>query len=272
MPPDSDADEVAIDEIEGGLPAPSDELLPNVAEALIFVSEDPVPPALLARTLGVSRRMIDIALDAIAESLSERGLRLQIGPDGAQIITAPEASRYVEYFLGLEARRRLSNAALETLAIVAYQQPVTRATVDTIRGVSSDGSIATLRARGLIEDVGRAPGPGRARLFVTTQRFLEHFGLERPQDLPPLDVLAPLPPPDVPEALEAMDDTASDESPDESESAVDREPDRSEITDETATDATTDEAADETATDEAIDEVAAEPSTQSESDAAPASF
>jgi segregation and condensation protein B len=259
MLPDSDADEVAIDEIESGLPAPSDESLPNVAEALIFVSEDPVPPALLARTLSVSRQMIDIALDAIAESLSERGLRLQIGPDGAQIITAPEASRYVEYFLGLEARRRLSNAALETLAIVAYQQPVTRATVDTIRGVSSDGSIATLRARGLIEDAGRADGPGRARLFVTTQRFLEHFGLERPQDLPPLDVLAPLPPPDVPEALEGMDATASEESPGEAESVVFTEPDRSEVADETATGAVTDEAA-------------AEPSTQSESDAAPASF
>ena len=99
----------------------------------------------------------------------------------------------------------------------------------------------------------RAPGPGRARLFVTTQRFLEHFGLERPQDLPPLDVLAPLPPPDAPEPLEGMGATAS-------------EPDASTTTDETATDEATDEAIDE-----AIDE-AADPSTQSESDAAPASF
>jgi segregation and condensation protein B len=190
-------------------PAPDSDLLPTVIEALLFVSEDPVPAASLARTLDAPRKDIDRALDVVAESLAERGVRLQIGPDGAQIVTSPESSRWVQYFLGLEAQRRLSNAALETLAIIAYQQPVTRATIESIRGVNSDGSVATLRARGLVDDAGRAPGPGRAALFVTTQRFLEHFGLERPQDMPALGEIE-TPPPDAPQPLSGLDPGADD--------------------------------------------------------------
>ncbi len=188
-------------------PAPDADLLPAVIEALLFVSEDPVPAATLARTLDASRGAVDRALRAITESLTERGVRLQVGPDGAQIVTAPQTSRWVQHFLGLEAQRRLSNAALETLAIIAYQQPVTRATIESIRGVNSDGAVATLRARALVDDAGRAPGPGRATLFVTTQRFLEHFGLERPQDLPSLDELSP-PPPDAPQPMPGLDASA----------------------------------------------------------------
>jgi segregation and condensation protein B len=156
-------------------------------------------------------------------------VRLQRGPEGAQLVTAPEAAPYVEYFLGLEAQRRLSNAALETLAIVAYRQPVTRATVEAVRGVNSDASIATLRARGLLDEGGRAPGPGRPTLFVTTQRFLEHFGLERPEDLPPLEDLDDhdLPPPDAPlplpfdeDAEGAEDDGRDDDRPPETPPAA----------------------------------------------------
>jgi segregation and condensation protein B len=196
MPPDQERPEDAP-------PAPDAELLPAVIEALLFVSEDPVPAASIARTLDAPRGDVDRALNAIAQSLSERGVRLQIGPDGAQIVTSPEASRWVQYFLGLEAQRRLSDAALETLAIIAYQQPVTRATIESIRGVNSDGSVATLRARGLVTDAGRVPGPGRAVLFVTTQRFLEHFGLERPQDMPELEDITP-PPPDAPQPMDGL--------------------------------------------------------------------
>lgn len=169
-------------------PPPTDDELPQRVEALLFVSDGGVDESALARALGVTRRRLERALDALADALrdGDRGVRLQRGPDGAQLVTAPEAATYVEYFLGLESARRLSTAALETLAIIAYRNPVTRGTIEAIRGVSSDGAIATLRARGLIADGGRAEGPGRPVLWVTTQRFLQHFGLERPQDLPPL--------------------------------------------------------------------------------------
>jgi segregation and condensation protein B len=166
---------------------PADEL-PALIEALLFVSDGPVEEAMLARALEASRRSVRKALDALGDALHGpgRGIRLQRGPQGAQLVTAVDAAEHVEHFLGLEGSRRLSTAALETLAIVAYRQPMTRALVETIRGVNSDGAIATLRARGLISDAGRAPGPGRPVLFVTTQRFLEHFGLEQADDLPPL--------------------------------------------------------------------------------------
>ncbi|HJM74379.1 MAG TPA: SMC-Scp complex subunit ScpB [Dehalococcoidia bacterium] len=208
-------------------PPPDSNVLPAVIEALLFVSEDPVPAASLARTLDAPRKAVDRALDVVAESLAERGVRLQIGPDGAQIVTSPETSRWVQYFLGLEAQRRLSNAALETLAIIAYQQPVTRATIESIRGVNSDGSVATLRARGLVDDAGRAPGPGRAALFVTTQRFLEHFGLERPQDMPALGDIE-TPPPDAPQPMSGLDSQAEGSQPVETnapeDDATDAEP------------------------------------------------
>jgi segregation and condensation protein B len=103
-----------------------------------------------------------------------------------QLVTAPDAGPYVERFLGLESRQRLSGAALESLAIIAYKQPMTRAGVEQVRGVNSDGAIGSLIARGLVEEVGRAPGPGRPALLGTTLRFLEHFGLSKPEDLPPL--------------------------------------------------------------------------------------
>ena len=123
-------------------------------------------------------------------ALEGHGMQLQRGPEGAQLITAPEAAELVEQFLGLESARRLSTAALETLAVIAYRQPVTRAAIEAIRGTSSDHVLATLRARGLIERVGRAAGPGRPSLYGTTQRFLEHFGLLRASELPGLDEFA----------------------------------------------------------------------------------
>ena len=203
---ETDVDETDAEETAAAGPAPDQ--LPALVEALLFVTDGPVEPATLARALGVTPGRVRRALDELREQLHDRGVRLQLGPDGAQLVTAPHASEHVETFLGLEASRRLSTAALETMAIVAYRQPVTRATIESVRGVNSDGSIATLRSRALIEEAGRAPGPGRPALFVTTQRFLEHFGLERPQDLPelgdyelpPADGTAPLPLHDVPRA------------------------------------------------------------------------
>lgn len=184
--------------------APALEALPALIEALLFVSDGPVEVRTLGRGLGVSTRAITAALSELGTRLEGRGLMLQTGPDGAQLVTTPHSAPYVEAFLGLEQNRRLSNAALEALAIIAYRQPVTRATIEAVRGVSSDGAIQTLRARGLIEEAGRAPGPGRPTLFVTTRRFLEHFGLSSPQDLPPLGDYE-LPPRDAPLPLPGLD-------------------------------------------------------------------
>ena len=177
--------------------------LPMVLESLLFVADHPIEESYLARALDVTSTRIERALDDLAETLrsGERGIRLQRGPEGAQLVTAPEAAPRIEHFLGLEASRKLSTAALETLAIIAYRQPITRGQIDTIRGVSSDGAVATLRARALIAPAGYAAGPGRPMLFQTTQRFLEHFGLERAGQLPPLPDEIDLPAGEISEQL-----------------------------------------------------------------------
>jgi segregation and condensation protein B len=155
-------------------------------EALLFVAEGPVEIADLARGLGVSVAATRALLESLAEALRGRGVRLQRQGTTVQMVTAPEAGPYVERFLGTRAGGRLSHAALETLAIIAYKQPITRPQIEAIRGVDSGRAIQTLRARDLVEEVGRAETVGRPVLLGTTMRFLEHFGLERPSDLPPL--------------------------------------------------------------------------------------
>ena len=177
--------------------------LPLLLESLLFVADHPVEESYLARALDVTSTRIEKALDQLADALREgnRGIRLQRGPEGVALVTAPEAAPRIEHFLGLEASRKLSTAALETLAIIAYRQPITRGQIDTIRGVSSDGAVATLRARSLIAPAGYASGPGRPMLFQTTQRFLEHFGLERAGQLPPLPEEIDLPPGEIGEQL-----------------------------------------------------------------------
>ncbi|MCY3655971.1 MAG: SMC-Scp complex subunit ScpB [Chloroflexi bacterium] len=192
---------------------PTAEELPALLEALLFVADGPVAEAALARTLGVTPGKVRRALNEVREDLDGRGIRVQQGPEGVQFITAPEAAAAVEHFLGLESSRRLSTAALETLAVIAYRQPVTRGAIEAIRGTSSDGVLATLRARGLVERVGRAEGPGRPGIYATTQRFLEHFGLERADHLPGLDELAELLGLDDGVQQSLLDGTDPDEAP-----------------------------------------------------------
>jgi len=156
-------------------------------EALLFVAAEPPTVAQLARALEVPAEAIEEALRTLADRLRERGLRLQRQGDRVQLVTAPEAAEDVRRFLGLSGGPRLSTAALETLAIIAYRQPITRAEIEAIRGVNCDGVLRTLLARGLIEEVGRAEGPGRPILYGTTMLFLQHFGLRSLADLPPLD-------------------------------------------------------------------------------------
>lgn len=202
-PVDDDAAEASADD-DSGPEVLSGAKLTQTLEALLFVADEPIAASALGRALGLTAAQVRRGLDDLGETLRDewRGVRLQQGPDGAQLVTASDVADAVEHFLGLEANRRLSNAALETLAIIAYRQPVTRHVIEQIRGVSSDGAVATLRARGLIEGIGRAPGPGRPLLFSTTQRFLEHFGLERPDELPPLPDDVELPPEDAGAQLE----------------------------------------------------------------------
>jgi segregation and condensation protein B len=171
------------------IPRPTPDQLPAIIESLLFVAEEPQNIGSLSKTLNTPRQGIERAIDTLIESTADRGIFVQRQGDRIQLSTTPEAAPYIEHFLEVE-HGHLTRASLETLAIIAYRQPATRATIEAIRGVNSDHSVATLLARGLIEDVGRVPGPGRAVLFGTTIRFLEYFGLQKPDDLPPLPEIA----------------------------------------------------------------------------------
>lgn len=155
-------------------------------EALLFVAAEAVTAGQLAAALGTSPAEIDSALEDLDASLRTRGLRLQRFGGRLQLTTAPQAAEAIERFLGLEATSHLSRAALETLAIIAYQQPVTRPQVDAVRGVNSDGVMKSLLSKGLIQESGRAEGPGRPILYSTTTAFLQYFGLNSLTELPPL--------------------------------------------------------------------------------------
>jgi segregation and condensation protein B len=158
-------------------------------EALLFVAAGPVATSQLSEALEQKQDVIEEALHALSEDYSQgRGLSLQWHGGRVQLTSSAEHAGQVEKFLGLEATARLSRAGLETLAIVAYRQPVTRPTIDSIRGVNSDGVMKSLLSKGLIQEVGRSEGPGRPILYGTTSEFLQHFGLSSLADLPPYDV------------------------------------------------------------------------------------
>lgn len=155
-------------------------------EAILFVASEPVPIGQLSTALDVSSSVIERGLNELDESLSARGLRLQRHAGRVQLTTAPELAELIERFLGLDSTTHLSRAALETLSIVAYQQPVTRPQIDAIRGVNSDSMIRSLLNKGLVLETGRADGPGRPILYSTSPEFLQHFGLNSILEMPPL--------------------------------------------------------------------------------------
>ncbi|MCL4258515.1 MAG: SMC-Scp complex subunit ScpB [Anaerolineales bacterium] len=157
-------------------------------EALLFVAPGLVAVNQLAAALEVPPKQVEAALPAVEEGFAARGIRLQRYRGELRLISAPEAAPLVERFLHLEASTRLSAAALECLAIVAYQQPITRPQIDSVRGVNSDSSIRSLLTHGLVEEAGRADGPGRPILYSTTSEFLQHFGLSKIEDLPKLNL------------------------------------------------------------------------------------
>lgn len=141
----------------------------------------------LAVGLEATAEQVEVALDQLAQAYAARGLRVQRHRNRVQIVTAPEAAPYVERFLGLDLTTRLSQAALETLAIIAYRQPITRAQIDELRGVNSDGVLRTLLHWGLVEQGERLEQAGRPFQYSTTFDFLRYFGLQSLNDLPPLE-------------------------------------------------------------------------------------
>jgi segregation and condensation protein B len=161
--------------------------LTALLESVLFVASGPVPLQRLAKALETTPAVVQNLLGSLTEEYATRGLRLQWSGSDVQLTTAPESSDVIERFLGLELTTRLSQAALEVLAIVAYMQPITRPQIDQIRGVNSDGSLRTLLSKGLIEEVGRLETPGRPILYGSTPEFLQHFGLSAVTELPELE-------------------------------------------------------------------------------------
>lgn len=157
-------------------------------EALLFVSPEMISTHQIANALNSSVREVEKSLDELDRLFANRGVRLQRVSRSVQLITAPELSADVQRFLDLEETSRLSRAALEVLAIVAYQEPVTRPQIDAVRGVNSDSVMRTLLRHGLVDEVGRTDGPGRPFIYATTSDFLNHFGLTSIEELPPLNL------------------------------------------------------------------------------------
>jgi segregation and condensation protein B len=156
-------------------------------EALLFVAERPLSRREIASVAGVDRPTVDDRLGDLEVSLARRGIRLVLSGDRVELVTAPEAGALIARYVGADAVR-LSPASLETLAIVAYRQPVTKSAIERIRGVDSDYTIRTLLHRRLVVELGRSEAPGRPFLYGTGFEFLERFGLTTLDELPPLDV------------------------------------------------------------------------------------
>jgi segregation and condensation protein B len=171
-------------------------------EAVLMVADSPVEPGLLAQLLEVTPAHVEaLCAELGARYLAEgRGFVVARVAGGYRFQSAPDLAPYVERFVLDGQSARLSAAGLETLAIVAYKQPVSRAQVSAIRGVNADGVLRTLQQRGYVEAIGRDDGPGQALLFGTTALFLEKLGLDSVEDLPPLSEF--FPEPAVVEALE----------------------------------------------------------------------
>ena len=187
----TDADVADIDSPPADLAAGADdqpgELTEAQLEALLFVAERPLSRREIASIARVDRTTVDERLGDLEVSLRGRGLRLVVSDERVELVTAAEAGGLIARYVGADAIR-LSPASLETLAIVAYRQPVTKAAVERIRGVDSDYTIRSLLHRRLVVELGRSDAPGRPFLYGTGFEFLERFGLTTLEELPPLDV------------------------------------------------------------------------------------
>jgi segregation and condensation protein B len=173
----------------------------TILEAILFVAEEPVTAAELAEVTERPKAEIEDSLIDLADNLgANRGVVLRNVAGGWRLYTHPDALGYLERFASTDRAKRLSAAALEALAVVAYKQPVSRGQVAEIRGVDSDHALKTLERRGVVAEIGRAPGPGQAVLYGTTDLFLEKLGVPSLADLPPL--ADHVPPAQIVETLE----------------------------------------------------------------------
>ena len=167
--------------------------LVGALEALLFVSDEPVSAASLSRILDESPSTVDSALYELSTRYEEeeRGIQLREVAGGWRLYTHPAYHEVVEKYVISWDTRSLSQAALEALAVIAYNQPCTRNTINAIRGVNSEAVVSSLMEKGLVREAGRDPGPGNAILYATTRSFLEGFGLRSINELPPLEDFAP---------------------------------------------------------------------------------
>ncbi len=173
-----------------------------VIESILFVAESPVPTAELSEVLEIPPAEVKQAMTDLGDRLASTGsgLVLREAGGGWRLYTRPDLHPFLERYAASPSATRLSKAALEALAVVAYRQPITRGQVSDIRGVDSEQALRTLERRGLIDVIGRAPGPGQAALFATNDTFLEKLGLRSLDELPPL--ADHVPPSDIVETLE----------------------------------------------------------------------
>ncbi len=164
----------------------TDRQLSTAIESVLFVSGRPLERAELRKLLDVDEARLMVGLQLLENELvqAERGIRLQRLGEQVQLVTAPENARHVAALLGLPMTAKLTASALETLAVVAYRQPITRGQIEAVRGVNSDRALASLLQHGLVEEVGRAQTIGRPVLFATTAEFLQLFGLTSLEQLP----------------------------------------------------------------------------------------
>lgn len=155
-------------------------------ESLLFVAGRPLERAELRKLLNIDDADLMHGLKALTESLESqgRGIRVQRLGEQVQLVTAPENARYVAALLGLPMTARLTTASMETLAVISYRQPITRAQIEAVRGVNSDRALANLIQHGLVAEIGRAQTVGRPALFATTPEFLQQFGLTNLGELP----------------------------------------------------------------------------------------
>ena len=160
--------------------------IPQILEAILFVAGEPVAVADLAQALEVSELEIMHAVEELQRECERRGVTIHRYGDHLRMETRPEYAPYVERLLQPVQRQTLSQTAMETLAVIAYRQPVTKGEVEQVRGVKCDYSVQSLLHKGLIKEAGRKEALGRPILYATTDRFLEHFGISDIRELPPL--------------------------------------------------------------------------------------
>jgi segregation and condensation protein B len=161
----------------------------QLLESVLFVAPEPVTVAQLSSALDLPADAVEVALERLTQACAERGVRVQRHGDQVQLVTAPDAAAVVSRFLGVAGRGKLSGAALEVLAIVAYRQPLTRAQIEAIRGVDCSAVVRALLARELIAEVGRLETAGRPMLYGVTPLFMRQFGIASLTDLPPIESL-----------------------------------------------------------------------------------